>query len=210
MATLRKALLITLLLLGISCGNVLADKQADFLKDLQDRSKSISSISSEFTQQSHIALFAEAVESTGKFYFARPDNLRWEYQSPFISGFLLKGENGLKWDGATDQTTEFNTETSPEMAIISEQILAWTTMNIPWIEKIYTLKITDYSPAVMELTPRSSKTREFMNLIRIYFAPQATHLKSIELHEPGGDYTKIIFSNVKLNQKLPQNTFLKE
>ncbi|WP_419784206.1 LolA family protein [Maridesulfovibrio sp.] len=210
MAALRKAVFIAFVLLGLSCGNVLADKQADFLKALQDRSKSITSISSEFTQQSHIALFSEAVESKGQFYFARPDNLRWEYSSPFVSGFLLKGEKGMKWDGATDKPTKFNTETSPEMAIISEQILAWTTMNIQWIEKMYRLKVTDYSPAVMELTPRSSKAGEFLKLIRIYFAPQATHLQSIELHEPGGDYTKILFSNVRLNQKLPQNIFLNE
>ncbi|TIH15794.1 outer membrane lipoprotein carrier protein LolA [Marinifilum sp. JC120] len=210
MAALKKALLLTFLLLLLSTGSVLADKQADFLEDLQARSKSISSISSDFTQQSHIALFADVIESKGKFCFARPDNLRWEYNQPFISGFLLKGQEGLKWDGAAEKPAPFNTETSPEMAIISEQILAWTTMNIPWLQSLYTIKVTNFSPAVMELTPKSSKAKQFLSLIRIFFSPEATHLEGIELHEPGGDYTKITFSNVLLNQNLAQDIFLKE
>ncbi|WP_319776891.1 outer membrane lipoprotein carrier protein LolA [Maridesulfovibrio sp.] len=210
MAAVRKTILIALLMLLLSAGSVLADKQAEFLKDLQTSSQSISSISSEFSQQSHIALFADNVESKGKFYFTRPDNLRWEYSAPFVSGFLLKGQQGLKWDGTAKEPTEFSTETSPEMAVITEQILAWTTMNIPWLQSLYNIKVTNFSPAVMELTPKSSKARQFLNLIRIFFSPQATHLESIELHEPGGDYTKITFSNVQLNQKIPQDIFLKE
>lgn len=150
------------------------------------------------------------MEAKGKFCFARPDNLRWEYTAPFVSGFLLKGQNGLKWDGTSKGSSRFDTETSPEMAIISEQILAWTTMDIPWLQSLYSIKVTNYSPAVMELTPKSSKTKQFLNLIRIFFAHGETHLESIELHEPGGDYTKIIFSNVLLNQKLDQDIFLKE
>ncbi|WP_421899949.1 LolA family protein [Maridesulfovibrio sp.] len=210
MAVIRKAILLAFLLLMISAGRAFADKQADFLKDLQTSSLSINTISSEFTQQSHIALFADVMESKGKFCFTRPDNLRWEYTEPFVSGFLIKGQQGLKWDGATKESTSFDTETSPEMAIISEQILAWTTMNIPWLQSLYFIKVTNYAPAVMELTPKSSKTKQFLSLIRIFFAPEATHLKSIELHEPGGDYTKIIFDNVLLNQKLAQETFLKK
>ena len=210
MAALRKIIICAFLLFLVSAENLLADKQADFLKDLQARSESISSICSEFIQQSHIALFADVMESKGRFYFARPENLRWEYTEPFVSGFLLKGQKGLKWDGAAKKPTPFSTETSPEMAIISEQILAWTTMNIPWLQSLYEIKVSKFSPAAMKLTPKSGKTRQFLSLIRIFFAPDATHLQSIELHEPGGDYTKIIFKNVQLNQKLDQNIFLKE
>ncbi|NDV26731.1 outer membrane lipoprotein carrier protein LolA [Desulfovibrio sp. JC010] len=210
MAALKQSILLAFLLLILSAGNVFADKQADFLKKLQAQSQSITTISSDFTQQSHIKLFADVMESKGRFFFARPENLRWEYTTPFVSGFLLKGQTGLKWDGTDKKASLFNTETSPEMAIISEQIMAWTTMNIPWLQSLYSIKVTKYSPAVMELTPKSGKTRQFLNLIRIYFAPEASHLKSIELHEPGGDYTKIIFSNVHLNQNLAQEIFLKE
>lgn len=210
MAIVKKITLLIFLLLAISAGSAQADKQADFLKNLQNRSQSINSISSDFTQQSHIALFADVIKSKGRFCFARPDNLRWEYTKPFVSGFLIKGQKGLKWDGASKTPVPFSTETSPEMAIISEQILAWTTMNISWIENLYAIKVTNFSPAIMELTPKSSKAKQFLKLIRIFFAPETTHLNGIELHEPGGDYTKIIFSNVKLNRKLAQNIFLKE
>ncbi|WP_432737372.1 LolA family protein [Maridesulfovibrio sp. FT414] len=209
MAIVKKLFLFVLLLIA-SAESAYADKQADFLKNLQDRAQSIYAISSEFSQQSHVSLFADTMNSRGNFYFARPDNLRWEYTEPFVSGFLLNGHQGLKWDAATEEPTPVNTATSPEMTIISEQILAWTTMDITWLQSLYSIKVTDYSPAAMELTPKSDKTRQFINLIRIFFAPGADHLKGIEMHSPDGDYTKIIFSNVQLNKELPQDIFLKQ
>ncbi|CCO23428.1 LolA family protein [Maridesulfovibrio hydrothermalis] len=187
-----------------------SNRQDLFLQSLEAKSEKINSIASNFTQQSYISLFEDTISSKGKFTFSRPDNLRWEYTAPFVSGFLLKGKTGLRWDAAGDKATPFSTDNSPEMAVISEQILAWTTMNISWLDSVYTIKVTNYSPAVMELTPRSALAKDFLSLIKIFFSPDATHLQGIELHVPGGDYTKINFSDIEINGVLPDGIFEKE
>lgn len=180
-----------------------------FLTGLKEKAEEVNSISSDFIQQSVISLFQDKVESKGHFTFARPDNLRWEYSEPFVSGFLIRSGRGLRWDEASTDPAPFNTSSAPEMSIISEQILAWTTMNMDWLESRYRIKVTDYDPAVMELVPRSEAAAKFMSLIRIFFSSDATHLQAIELHEPGGDYTRIDFENVKINSPLREDIFEK-
>ncbi|WP_320172121.1 outer membrane lipoprotein carrier protein LolA [Maridesulfovibrio sp.] len=184
-----------------------ADRQEQFLTRLKSNAVNVHSISSDFEQTSFISLFQDKMISTGRFIFARPDNLRWEYETPFASGFLLKGNKGLRWDEAAKQPTQFSTESAPEMAIISEQILAWTTMNIDWLASRYTIKMTGYDPAIMELVPRSEAAGDFMSMIRIFFSADGSYLQAIELHEPGGDYTRIDFRNVKINGPLPDGIF---
>lgn len=212
MSALKQFFFLCILTLSLTVSSASADavKQDEFLKNLESSSQSINSISSQFTQKSYLSLFQDSIESTGRFTFARPDNLRWEYTTPFVSGFLLKNQQGLKWDEAAADPVPFNTESAPEMAIISEQILAWTTMNIEWLKSRYTIKMISYSPPVMELTPRSSVARDFMNMIKIFFSADSKHLQSIELHEPGGDYTQIIFSEVEINTSLPEGIFEKK
>lgn len=209
MNILKLFIILSAVFLFLPTANCLAEQPAqdEFLHKLESKSEKIQSISSHFTQKSYISLFQDTMESKGKFAFLRPDNLRWEYSSPFVSGFLLKGHEGLKWDEATSKTSAFSTETSPEMAIISEQILAWTTMNISWLNSMYIIKVSQYRPAIMELTPRSAAAKDFLNLIKIFFSMDSSHLKSIELHAPDGDYTKIDFSDVKINERLEKEIF---
>ncbi len=208
-----KPILHIFLLAGLSViltsAEIFADtnRQDSFLAQLSEKAKSVESISSDFVQQSFISLFKDKVESKGHFTFSRPDNLRWEYSAPFASGFLIKGSKGLRWDEAAENPTPFNIDNAPDMAIISEQILAWTTMDIDWLKSRYDITITSYRPAVMELKPKSEKAAELMNLIKIFFSDDASHLKAIELHEPGDDYTRIDFRNVKINSSLPAGIF---
>lgn len=211
MKKLKRFILLGTLIFLMSAATSFANsaKQDNFLKKLESNSGKTQSISSNFTQESYISLFQDTMESKGKFTFSKPDNLRWEYSSPFVSGFLLKGSTGLKWDEAANTPSAFSTGTSPEMEIISEQILAWTTMNITWLSSMYTIKIIQYNPVIMELTPKSLAAKDFLSLIKIFFSADSTHLKSIELHEPGDDYTKINFSDVRINEQLAEGIFEK-
>ncbi|WP_027723075.1 LolA family protein [Maridesulfovibrio zosterae] len=206
-----KRILFLFIMTMLMASAALADvsKQQQFLLSLESGSKNIHSISSNFTQKSYISLFADTMESKGKFTFSKPDNLRWEYSSPFVSGFLLKGSTGLKWDEAAAEPTPFSTQTSPEMAVISQQILAWTTMNMTWLSSTYSIKMINYSPPVMELSPKSKTAKSFLSLIKIFFSPDSRYLQGIELHEPDGDYTKIKFSDVIINGNIATEIFEK-
>lgn len=101
---------------------------ADFLMDLKAKAEKVTSIQSRFTQEKHLSMFDEVLISEGSFAFQRPSSLRWEYTTPFKAGFLLTGNTGIEWDEAAQTKREFSLKSSPIMAMVAQQIMAWTTL----------------------------------------------------------------------------------
>lgn len=175
--------------------------------DLQRKAELITSISSDFTQEKHLEMFEEVLVSTGHFAFQKPANLRWEYTEPFRSGFLLSGETGTEWDEASNKERNFTLESAPAMSMVANQIMAWTTFDIDWLEKHYTITQTGTSPVTLELRPRGDMARQFLSHLTVGFAPDRNTIELLELHETDGDFTRISFNNPTINSALDETTF---
>jgi outer membrane lipoprotein-sorting protein len=184
-----------------------ARADASVLDDLQCLAGAIRTISSSFTQEKHLALFDEVMVSKGDFAFQRPSSLRWEYTEPFRSGFLLKDGAGKEWDEASGTVRPFTVASSPTMSMVAEQIMAWTTFDIPWLQSRYEITQCGAAPVVLELRPKSETAREFLERIVVTFSADRTTVSELELHETDGDYTVIRFTGVRINAALPQTIF---
>ncbi len=174
---------------------------------LQSEAEKIQSISSEFTQEKHLAMFDEILISTGYFAFKKPASLRWEYTVPFKAGFLLKDGEGTEWDDASDTQKAFTLQSNPAMSMVAKQIMAWTTFDIQWLQSRYEIKQISTSPAVLELIPRGEIAKEFLAHLIVRFGPDNASLSSLELHEIDGDFTRIVFTAPRINTALPNETF---
>lgn len=164
------------------------------------------SISSSFTQEKHLAMFNEQLVSKGYFAFSRPSSLRWEYNQPFHSGFVIRDNEGMEWDEASG-VRSFTLDSSPAMAMIARQIMAWTTFDIDWLNSRYDISLISASPLTIQLRPKSDVTREFLEHLTVSFSPDSATISSLELHETDGDFTRISFTGQRLNLTLPEDTF---
>jgi len=177
------------------------------LSDLQRRAGGISTISCSFTQEKHLSLFDEVLLSEGKFIFERPSRLRWEYKSPFKSGFMLKDDSGIEWDEASGSQRPFTLQSSPAMSMVASQIMAWTTFDIPWLKSRYEIKQLSATPITLELRPLSDTAKKFLTRLVVSFSKDHNTVSVIELHEIDGDFTRIIFKNTQINTVIPESTF---
>lgn len=184
-----------------------AQPETAFLSQLKDRAKTIHSIRSDFTQEKHLAMFDEVLVSTGRFAFARPSSLRWEYTKPFGAGFLLHNGNGIEWDQATGTEREFSLKSSPAMSMIARQIMAWTTFDITWLQAQYEIRQQTESPLSLELIPSSETARAFIKHLLVTFSKDNVTIDTLELHESDGDFTRILFTSTEINTPLPKTTF---
>ena len=75
---------------------------------LQKSAGGVNTLASDFVQEKHLSMFKSAMSSKGRFYFMKPDRLRWELTAPVASGFVLKGEKGRRWHQRTGRTESFN------------------------------------------------------------------------------------------------------
>jgi outer membrane lipoprotein-sorting protein len=205
-ALLLVALLLALLAAGPACA-VEAPASAALLSSLERTAGGVKTLSSDFVQEKHLSMFKTVMSSKGRFYFSKPDLLRWELTAPVASGFVLKGDHGRRWHERTGRTESFQISQEPIMKLVSEQLFAWARADFTWLKKEYRITVLDESPVALRLEPRSAVTAGFLHHLLINFSADGRYVKSVELHEKDGDFTRIRFVNAAVNKPLAADLF---
>ena len=76
--TMKKLFVIALMFLSA----LSAGAQSSLVSQISAACAAAESVQCNFTQTRHLAMMEEAIVSTGKMSYRRPDFLRWEYVSP--------------------------------------------------------------------------------------------------------------------------------
>ncbi|TRO81886.1 LolA family protein [Desulfuromonas acetexigens] len=177
------------------------------LAGLKVSAAGIETLASDFTQEKHLEIFRETLVSQGRFYFAKPDKLRWETTAPVASGFLLNGSGGKRWHQRAGAPVPFDLGREPGMKLIAEQLLAWARVDLDWLRSQYEIALVETQPVSLRLVPRQVGARDFLDHLLIRFDDGGRHVASVAVHEPGGDRTLIRFSATVLNQPLDPALF---
>ena len=182
-------------------------KLPEVFSRLQNAAAETWSLSSDFVQEKHLAIFAETLLSKGHFSYQKPDHLRWELLTPVPSGFVLRGQQGERWNGLSRETSVFRIDRDPIMGIIAEQLLAWAKVDIEWLKSRYQIELLSDQPVRLQLFPLDQGEAGFIEQLQILFAVNNSHVKLVEMHEVGGDKTLLHFENATMNQTLSAETF---
>jgi outer membrane lipoprotein-sorting protein len=167
----------------------------------------VQAVASEFRQERRLAMLKEPVISTGRFYYEKPDKLRWEFLSPDPSGFLVNGKLAKQWKGKDSPPEVFEPQQNPVIRAIVEQLLAWTKADFTWIEQRYTVSVVKEDPIVLKLIPRSSKEKKYIDHILISFEADTHYANAVDIIEKGGDSTRIRFFNMVINNSPKKELF---
>lgn len=193
--------------LAVACLPALAADEAAVLQRLRHMAEDVQTIRSDFIQTKHLAVFRHEMISRGRFVYARPDRLRWEYVEPAASGFSLDGERGRRWDALSGTDRPFELGSAPDMAAVAGQLLAWAAFDLDALGREYQLGVLTEDPVRLRLVPKRARTREFLDHLDVEFAPGGKSVRVVELHEPDGDFTRIEFSHTVINGPLPEGLF---
>ena len=179
----------------------------DTFDQLQSAAQGIQSLSSDFVQEKHLAIFSETLRSKGRFIYRKPDYLRWELLSPVSSGFVLRGQQGERWNGLSKETSSFRVDSDPMMGIIARQLFAWAKVDIGWLQSRYRIELVAEQPVRLQLFPLDQGESGFIEQLQILFAADNSHVEVVEMYEAGGDKTLLRFVNVEMNHPLPAEDF---
>ena len=204
-----RALIAALLLSLALCSGAFAqdhDIEA-VLARLGAKAASITTISSTFVQEKRLSVFDETIVSTGRFLFASPDRLRWEYFTPMAEGFALDGDSGVRWTDMGDTRTKFALRDDPVMNVITRQLLAWATFDRQWLSGEYGISLAAESPVTLKLVPRRKDAVAVLDYLLIEFSPAEDTVRRVEMHDHDGDFTRILFENATVNTPLEDGLF---
>ncbi|MCK5912306.1 MAG: outer membrane lipoprotein carrier protein LolA, partial [Desulfuromusa sp.] len=177
------------------------------LAELKLAAAEIETLSCDFIQEKYLEIFSEKLLSEGRLVYQKPDQLRWELLTPVASGFVLRGDQGERWNSLSQEQESFSIKTDPIMGIIAQQLLAWARVDLDWLESRYRMELQSAEPVTLHLYPLDPGEATFIEYLQIRFAADRSHVAEVVMVEQGGDSTLIRFAEVKINADLPADAF---
>ncbi len=137
--------------------------------------------------------------SSGVFYLQRPGKFRWNYRQPFVQEIVANGDKVWFYDADLAQVTIKSLDDSLGS---TPALLLSGKVNL---EQNFILQQqgVDEDLSWIRLTPKSEQS----NYKRILIGMHNDQIAGMELSDNFGQLTRIYFSNIKINQKLPENIF---
>jgi outer membrane lipoprotein-sorting protein len=184
-----------------------ATAKAEVFSRIKQAASTVRTLAGEFTQEKHLEMLENAPVSKGRFFFQNPDRLRWEIYEPAALGFIVDGDKGKRWKGQSGARQSFDLKKEPVIRIISDQVFAWARADFERLEAGYDITVLGENPVSLKLVPLSSTEKKYLDYIKLIFSPAEDYVSAIEIHEAGGDYTRISFINMAVNMPLQEDTF---
>ena len=195
-----------LFILGLLCLAPLPTQAKDVFAVLKEQAAAMTSVRSDFTQETSLPMFKDPLHSQGRFAFAKPDALLWEYLSPIQEGFVLRGNKGFRWQDDKKNRVPFTSGSDPLAAIIARQITAWIIFDMQSITREYRIDQLPGPVMRLKMTPLKKGVGAVIDSIIIAFTPQGP-ASTVEITETKGGRTVISFTNTIVNAPLDSGLF---
>jgi outer membrane lipoprotein-sorting protein len=197
------------LVLAATAARAEAPPLADVVQKVDAAKAGVETLSGEFTQKSRVKLFKSELSASGRLYFRKPRQIRWEYTAPDPSVMILDGNKAtLSTPGAAPQV--FDLEKDATMRAIFDQLLVWLGPgSLAAARDDYALATSGTTAApVLMLTPKPASTiAKAFTRIELRLDGKSWLMKSILLVEKNGDEKQIDFGKLARNGKLPADAF---
>jgi outer membrane lipoprotein-sorting protein len=177
---------------------------ADNWDQIKKAAEGIKTIEAHFVQEKHLKILSKPLISKGIFYYQAPNSLRWEYITPVRSILLM--HNGKTRRFVKSQNGLFeNSRTNPTgTQIILQEISMWLKGHFS-DNPIFDATLEEGRKIV--LTPKEKGLSKMISHIDLILSDKPGIIKSVTIYEDQDSYTRLIFTNTKINKKIREAIF---
>jgi outer membrane lipoprotein carrier protein len=179
------------------------------LERIDAASAGVSTLAGQFTQRNKVALFKQELRSSGRFYFRKPRQIRWEYTAPDPSTMVLDGNRAtLSTPGEAPRS--FDLDQDPTLRAVFDQLLLWLgSGSLAHARADYDLAAagTGEQPALTLRPKEASALARTFQRIELRLDGKTYLPRSILLVEKSGDEKEISFTKLERNAALPERAF---
>lgn len=166
----------------------------------------VDSVQADFVQEKSLPILARPLISQGRFLFQAPGSLRWEYFSPLSSVLLMNNGQVRKFVKHDGVFIEEHGMGLNSMQIVLQEITGWLDGEIT-DTPTFLAKRTGKNTIV--LTPRKDVLAKIISRIELKLQGDSGLMESVTLYEGENSFTRMIFSNSRLNETLSGEIFKK-
>jgi outer membrane lipoprotein-sorting protein len=177
-----------------------------FKQKLVSMSANVNTIESNFVQEKNLSVLANKIISKGQFCYKKDNNIRWEYLQPYHYLIIIsKDKIFIKED---QNQKQYDIQSNKMFQEMNRFISGCIQGDILKNDQEYTVGyFEDDKNYFVSLVPKSASMRKMLNEVQIWFSRADLTVSRITMVESGGDYTKIEFTNKKLNTDIPGEKF---
>lgn len=176
-----------------------------FKKHFAEESTRVQTITADFKQEKILTALTEKITSTGKFWFKRTNKVRIDYERPFVYRLILNGDKILIKDDQKESTVNVK---SNKLFQQVNRIMIDCVQGTILESKDFTSRVFENEKNyLLEMTPASKTLKEFFSTITLVVEKKDYTVSTLEMNEPAGDKTIMVFQHKKLNTALTDEVF---
>ncbi len=161
-----------------------------------------------FVQEKHLAVFQNVVILKGRIFLQKPDRIAWHVSSPVRYSVVIDGGSIRQWDEDSNAVQTISLAKNPILQNIMGQLTVWFSGEYRPLLKDFDVSLVRDAPLTFRFFPK--KTNMAVKVIRdieISFRDDRKYLRSIAVHELGGDSTIITFTDTRFDVPLGERDF---
>ncbi len=191
------------------CGAPAGD--ADVASLLDKVGKDVSgfrTLRTEFVQEKRLAVFQNTVVLKGVIILQKPDRIAWHVMSPVRYSVVISDSSVRQWDEDTNRVQTISLAKNPILQNVLGQLSVWFSGEYRSLLKDFDVSVVKDAPLAFRFSPKKSNmAAKVIRDIEIEFRDDRRYLRSISIHELGGDSTVITFTGTQFDAPLRERDF---
>jgi outer membrane lipoprotein-sorting protein len=178
----------------------------EVIRRVQLAQQNTNTLEADFRQEKTLALLSKPEVSTGRFVYAKPNNVLWTYDAPKRVTMLIA--NGV----LTTYYPDLNKAERIEVKQYQDRIFKYMGASGAidelgaWFNFTFT-NTSDKPYYTLDLDPKSKTIAKRVRHIKIFIDRKTYLTTQFEYTEGDGDKTRYEFTNVKMNAPVAQSRF---
>jgi outer membrane lipoprotein-sorting protein len=172
---------------------------------LKESFRKIQSVRADFLQERHVQILKEPLVSEGRFFYLSSGSLRWEYLRPLKSVMLQKGESVRLYHFSEGVWRQDMTQGVEARRMVLAEMSQWFQGRFEE-SRVFKHSYVQGPPGRILLIPGEGVSK-FILGIEIVLSDKPGVIDRVEMTEPGGSSTRIVFRNVEINAGLDSKVF---
>lgn len=182
------------------------DAKENFLKRLEESSKSNQTIICQFTQTKKIKNIKNTIDSRGDFFYDNSGLMALIYSDPKGDKVVMKKESFFIV--ASGKKMKSDAASNPMIAQISNMMRACMSGAVSDLGRGWHTEFSaDAKGYQVKLLPTDRRVRKFLNGMTMLFDASSLTLNTLRIDETSGGYTEYQFLEKQINTKFDNSVF---
>lgn len=198
-------LLISLQFIAFGQESELSSSEATkFRTMVEDGTKNLKSIKTDFVQKKHMEFLTNDIESKGKMYLNAEGMLKWQYTEPNKYSIIFKNNKIFINDDGKKSTVDGDQKMFQKISKLISGSVKGDLFDDDEFDIRYFKKDDN---VLVKLTPKNKEMKKYISKVVLTFPKNDPTVSQVKLVEPSGDYTLITFKNKQLNVPIDKSVF---